>query len=156
MITITPEILEKLRTGTEADLREILMPWPRTREELNAVITAVVDREHDYGTCVYAMSIAAEATFNYVAMLLGTTGFQASCADLDIIRRTRSLKGPFTLVDGHDLLYPQYDIPVRLQETLAKWRPWASQEAKKLLAERTTDAHPDVLEHWARLASETP
>ncbi|MBK7380837.1 MAG: hypothetical protein IPJ03_17905 [Ignavibacteriales bacterium] len=81
---------------------------PKTLDELNKVIEQLTERKHDYGTCVYAMSIAAVATFNYVASKLGVTGFQASCADLDILRRTRNYKNGFSIIDYNNLLYPQY------------------------------------------------
>ena len=95
-------------------------PWPKTLEELNEYITSLTDRQHDYGTCVYAMSLAAVAAFQHVASKLGVTGFQASCADLDILRRTRSMEGPFIILKAEDMCYPQYD----LKENLA--RQWAS------------------------------
>jgi hypothetical protein len=89
------EELKELGQMTEEQLREFKTPWPQSIEELNDIIQALVERQHDYGTCVYAMSIAAVAAYNFVAHKLGTTGFQAGCADLDIVRRNRSLKGPF-------------------------------------------------------------
>jgi len=75
---------------TEKEMREAKEPWPYTEQQLTEYIASLVDRQHDYGTCVYAMSLAAAAAFNYVAHKLGVTGFQSSCADLDFIRRTRS------------------------------------------------------------------
>lgn len=141
-----------LQTADEEGLREFKTPWPKTIDELQAIISAVTNRPHDYGTRVYAMSIAAEATFNYVAATLGCTGFQASCADLDIIRRTRLLSAPFAIIDGNDLLYPQYDIEAKVRELLYKWEPWAIAEAKKKL-ETVDQCHPNVKDHWQELAS---
>ena len=146
------ELLEALRAADEAGLREIPIPFPKTQDETLEIIRAVTEREHDYGTCVYAMSIAAQAAFNYVCTTLGTTGFQASCADLDFVRRNRLLKGPFALYKGEDMLFPQYDIEAQVRETLAEWKPWAKEEAAKKLAE-VDHAHPDVIDHWQRLAA---
>lgn len=143
---------------TEGQMREMEAARPATIGELSDHIESLVKMPgHDYGTCVYAMSLAATAAFNYVAGQLGVTGFQASCADLDIVRRTRLLKGPFILLKGEDMLFPQYSLQERLQEAVAEWTPWAAEEAKKLLAETRADmAHPNVIEHWKRLAGERP
>lgn len=91
----------------EKHLRESKAPWPKTETELTDYIKTLVDRPHDYGTCVYAMSLAATATFNYVASKLGCSGFQAGCADMDIIRRTRDIEN-FSITVWDNLLYPQY------------------------------------------------
>src|SRR5690606_28183360 len=94
--------------ATEVELRDAEVPWLKDPDDLAAYIASLVERPHDYGTCVYAMSMAATAAFNYVAGRLGASGFQASCADMDILRRTRSLKNGFCLVDYDGILYPQY------------------------------------------------
>ena len=97
----------KTPSKTEIEMRNEDAPWPKTMEELKEYIESLTSMEHDYGTCVYAMSLAAVATFRYVAGKEGCTGFQSSCADLDIIRRLRRLKGPFMLVDVRDDLYEE-------------------------------------------------
>lgn len=145
------ELINKLKTADEQELRDLAIPYPHTEQELNDIVRAVTERTHDYGTCVYAMSIAAMAAFNFVGSKLGVTGFQASCADLDFLRRSCGIKGPFGIYDGHDLLYPQYDIEAKVRQNLAEWKPWAKEEARKLLAENET-AHPDVIAHWKALA----
>lgn len=138
---------------TEADMRAADAPWPKTVDELAAFIKTLTDREHDYGTCVYAMSLAALAAFRFVSHELGSTGFQASCADMDFIRRTRHYEGPFMLIDGANALYPQYDLQRRLSEAVTEWQPWLVEEAKKLLEGPNVEhAHPDVVAHWKRLA----
>jgi len=142
---------------TEKQMRDEKAPWPKTIEELTAYIQSQVEGPHDYGTCVYAMSLAATAAFQFVASTLGTTGFQASCADLDILRRTRLLDGPFMIIKAEDALYPQYDLRGKLEEALESWRPWLSDEAAKKLA--NGPAHPNVMAHWRELAkarSENP
>ena len=138
----------------EQEMRAANVPWPKTIEELTAYITMLVDRPHDYGTCVYAMSMAAVAAFYYVSHKLGVTGFQASCADLDIIRRTRGMKGPFIILDAENLLYPQYDLRQKLEEwlTSSDMRKWLNEEAKKKIA-KSSNVHPDVMARWKELAS---
>ena len=89
---------------TEQAMRETKAPWPKTPEELAAYVQSLVDGPHTYGTCCYAASLASTATFNYVCSVLGMTGFQASCADLDMVRRTRSIEGPFMLIKAEDAL----------------------------------------------------
>lgn len=165
----SPEYIEQERQRAEKDkqereavmvesatdekaMRESSVPWPKTPEQLSQYIASLVSKEHDYGTCVYAMSMAAVAALNYVAGHLGVTGFQASCADMDIIRRTRHIDGPFMLINGADALYPQYDLPGRLAEAMDKWKPWLKEQAQKNL-DSNTSAHPNVIDHWKKLAS---
>lgn len=165
----SPEYIEQERQKAEKDkqereavmvesatdekaMRESSVPWPKTPEQLSQYIASLVSKEHDYGTCVYAMSMAAVAALNYVAGHLGVTGFQASCADMDIIRRTRHIDGPFMLINGADALYPQYDLPGRLAEAMDKWKPWLKEQAQKNL-DSNTSAHPNVIDHWKKLAS---
>ncbi len=140
----------KCEAQTEAEMREHKVSWPQSLDELNEYIISLTERQHDYGTSAYAMSLAAVAAFNYIGHKLGTTGFQASCADLDIIRRTRLIDGPFMLLRGHDMLFPQYDLQQKLREAMDEWAQWASEEAGKLLA-KDTSAHPNVIAHWRKL-----
>jgi hypothetical protein len=142
----------KCLANTEDEMRSAETPWPKTPEDLQSYIDSLVNRQHDYGTCVYAMSLAALAACNYVASKLGTTGFQSSCADLDILRRNRSIKGPFIILKVEDALYPQYDLRRSLHEWLFKQAVWIQEEAQKKLAE-SPGAHPDVVAHWKRLAA---
>lgn len=139
---------------TEKQMRESEAAWPKNQKELIREIARLVEREHSYGTCVYAMSLAAVATFNYVSHRLGVTGFQASCADLDILRRTRMMRGSFILLKAEDLLYPQYDLRKRLDEAITEWQPWLQKEAKKLLAKNKKKGAcaPAVRFHWQQLA----
>lgn len=137
---------------TEQEMREETAPTFDSVEELQGYINSLVDRQHDYGTCVYAMSLAATAAFNFVARRLGVTGFQASCAGLDIIRRTRRMDCPFVIITARDELYPQYDNAAKLKECQASWRPWLAEEAKKMLAE--SGGHPDVVARWKELAAQ--
>lgn len=138
---------------TEKDMREEKAPTLGTMKDLSKYITSLVEMNHNYGTCVYAMSLAATAAFNYVADKLGVTGFQASCADLDILRRTRCWNGPFIVLTGDKMLYPQYDLMGELTEAMKEWTPWAAEQAKKLLAEKDHICHPKVRKHWKKLAA---
>jgi len=97
--------------------------------------------------------MAATAAFYYVAHQLGVTGFQSSCADMDILRRTRSIKGPWMILKAEDALYPQYDLKAKLSEMLesGETRQWLKEEATKKLAENA-GAHPNVIAHWKKLA----
>lgn len=136
----------------EMEMRNAEVPWPVTMAQLVEYIESLSNRQHDYGTCVYAMSMAATAAFYFMSNELNVTGFQASCAGLDILRRTRSMKGPFLLIKAEDAMYPQSNPHEKLIEAMKDWRPWLKQEAEKLLAE-TDGVHPRVREHWEHLAS---
>ena len=87
-----------IKKMTEQELRGYKVPTPRSIDELTNIICDLTERKHDYGTCVYAMSIAATAAFNYMASTLGVTGFQASCADMDVLRRTRGYEHGFQVI----------------------------------------------------------
>lgn len=140
----------KLAKMTEEELRDYKTPWPKTFEELSEIIKVLTGRSHDYGTTVYAMSIAATATFNYVAHELGVSGFQASCADMDILTRTRHLKR-FRIQDLEHLLYPQYEESFDgWHQLLEEHRDWLAEEAAKLLKD-TKGVHKDVVQHWQML-----
>lgn len=146
-----------LGSMTELELQAYKVPWPRSEGELLDIVNVLSNRKQDYGTCVYSMSIAAVAAFNYISHVVGATGFQAECADIDVIRRTRGIKGPFAIINAENMVYPQYDIPEKVREYLKKWRPWAVEEAKKNLAEEDPryPAHPDVVAHWKKLKEAT-
>lgn len=140
-------------TTPEQEIRNQEAPWFDSPDQLQKYINSLVERPQDYGSCVYAMSLAAVAAFQYVASKLGVTGFQASCADLDFIRRTRNIKGPFMLVNAEKMLYPQYDIRSDLEEAIEKWKPWAAEQAEKKLTEVTGFVAESVKNHWIYLAS---
>lgn len=143
-------------TATEQELRDADVPWPKSLTELEAIIMDLRNRKHDYGTYVYAMSIAATAAFYYMAHSLGVTGFQASCADMDVLRRTRDMKHGFRIVNFEELLYPQYSDKLRITpESLLADKDTGkgvAEAAKQKLAE-ATNAHPDVVRHWRYLVA---
>lgn len=139
----------------ETEMRDAVVPTPTNLDELMSYVASLVERQHDYGTCVYAMSMAATATFHYVASKLGASGFQASCADLDILRRTRDFKWG-RVVDYENLLFPQYCNA----EHYPGWRDLMADKdvraklremAREMLSERKS-ASPGVIAHWTRLA----
>lgn len=140
----------------EKELREEKSFKPKSLFKLVIYIYKLIRRRHDYGTAVYAMSMSAVATFEYVAHKLGVTGFQVSCADMDIIRRTRQYELGFMILDYSKLLYPQYcnddDFP--------GWRNHLIQN-KKILKEKANElldkayknpVHKDVYHHWLMIA----
>jgi hypothetical protein len=138
----------------EMEMRDSKIPNFDKVEDLTAYIKSLTDMQHDYGTCVYAMSMAATATFFHVANVLGVTGFQASMADMDILKRTRNINGPYMLIKAEDMLYPQYNIPRRVVKTMNEWRKWAKQEAKCKLADSNSSlAHSAVRKRWKQLAA---
>jgi hypothetical protein len=143
----------KNEAKTEVEMRDAKVPWPSTIEELTEYIQSLVEREHDYGTTVYAMSMAAVAAYNYVAHKKGTSGFQASCADIDIIRRNRGWKGSLMLINGENMLYPQYNIHEKVNDALDKWADWAAGEAAERLA-KCPDTCKEVKDHWEKLVAD--
>ena len=150
------EAIAAAGVDTELQMQAAKVPWPKSLEELTAYIKSLVDRPHDYGTCVYAMSMSAVAAYQFVAHALGTTGFQAGLADLDIIRRTRGYER-FGFVDFGNLLYPQYCNAEKfshwdeLLESHEDLRKWVVEQAGKNLAESKGKSHPAVLAHWQML-----
>jgi hypothetical protein len=141
--------------ATEEEMRENKVPRLKTADDLLSYINSLVDRPHDYGTCVYAMSMAAVAALNYVAGKLGVTGFQASCADLDILRRTRALEMGFRILDYEKLLYPQH----LTTEHFPSWGdllddPELRGRLREAAAAKLENGptHPDVEAWWRELA----
>ena len=143
---------------TEEEMSKSEALNPSNIDELTEYIESLVNQPQSYGTCVYAMSLASVATFNYVADKLGVTGFQASCADLDFIKRVRGLKHGFRITDYKNLLFPQYyhdpeSFPTARQ-LLEKNLERLQEDAKDLLEEEGERlVHPDVLKHWEWIVS---
>lgn len=137
------------KSDREQVLRGMKTPWPKTMVELNQFISSVIKGTHTYGSVVEAMGIAAAATLNYMSSV---SGFQASCADLVVLRRQRFLKGPFTLMKLEDIMYPQYNLHDNLDEFISDCGKWISEEAKRRLESDGEHAHERVLTHWKRLA----
>ena len=135
---------------TEEEMRDAEKPWPKTHEELRDYIESVVDRPHDYGTCVHAIALSAVATFNYVASRMGATGFQASCANMEFMRHVRNWQWG-AILDYENLLYPQYAYKFKgYLQLLEEHRYELGTRAAALLVEQPK-AHQDVIAHWERL-----
>lgn len=137
----------------EKSLRECKVPCFDTIEQLMDFISVLTTREHDYGTSAYAMSLAATAAFQYVARKEGCTGFQASCADFDFLRRSRGIDGPFMLIKGDEFLFPQYDPHNKLSEFSTEINPWLREKAAEKL-KLGWQAHPRVVAHWESIVKE--
>lgn len=147
--------METISEMTEQEMRETTVPQFNDIDDLIEYLNKLKIKQHDYGTCCYAVSMAAVATFNWMSDQLGITGFQASCADLDIIRRTRHIKGGFRILKYEDLLYPQYcddEYFPTWRDLIKENKEWLREEAKKKLSESST-AHPNVIHHWEYLAN---
>ena len=143
----------------EMELRAMKAPWPKSQQELTDFMNSMINRPHDYGSCAAAVSLVSVAAFNYMAHKLGITGFQASCADMDFIRRTRDINGGFGIVKMEDMLYPQNaNRPMNTLKGVTESedaRKWLKEEALKRIA-NNPDAHPNVVAHWQKLASWEP
>ena len=139
-------------------------PWPKSEDELLAYIREMLEWPNGakemgegYGRCVYAMSNAALATFNYIAGKLGVTGFQASCAELQFLSDSRNIKYGFLILNAENLLYPQYNLREKTEQWIRETEPRLAEAAKKLLAEhRNGSVHPDVRARWEQIAQMTP
>lgn len=139
----------------EEAMRDAKPPNPKTIEELCEAIQSLVERPHSYGTCVYALSHAALAAFNFVASKLGVTGFQASCADMNILKHTRNWKWG-CILDYENLLHPQYrDHFKTFDQLIDEHQEELGKRARELLA-KNPEAHGAVSDHWRRLAKHTP
>jgi hypothetical protein len=146
------EFIEKASKVPALDLRAMGVPCPRTMEELTGIIDAMASRNHNYGTCVYAMSISAEAAFNYISHILGVTDFQASCADMDFLRRTRHMPH-FQILDLDRLLYPQYrnDFFLSCERLIAENMRWLPSALDAKLSEYKGPIHRNVINYWLHL-----
>lgn len=145
----------KMKVYDEKTMRKMKVPKINDINDLTKYISGLLCGKHNYGTCVYAMSMASVAVFNYMAHKLGVTGFQASCAELDILRRTRLLEDGFMLIDYNKLLYPQYlnseHFP-SYDDLINDNIEHLSKRAKISLKQNRT-AHPDVIRHWEYLVA---
>ncbi len=135
----------------ENRMRDEKVPTLGSVEELAEYVRGLVDRPHDYGTSVYAMSMAAVAAFNFVAGRLGVTGLQASCADMDILARTRGWRWG-RLLDYEKLLYPQFRGDFSSwDDLLDEHSGELAKRAAVLLAEKGDYAAQSVQDHWRHL-----
>lgn len=141
---------QKLETATELELREIEIPFFDDIKDLIKLIETLEKRTHDYGTCVYAMSLSAIAAKRYLAHKLGCSGFQASGADLHFMSKERNMKEGFRLLNYGNLLYPQYltsDHFPSYKELIVENIEHLAKKARELIATKDS-VHHNVLEHW--------
>lgn len=152
-----PDIHEDLdiQDASEDELRNANVPWPESPEELIEYIESLCERDHDYGTAVYAMSMSAVAAFRYVAKRLGVTGFQSSCADMDILRRTRRLEHGFKIIDYSNVLFPQYWTQEKFPrpEGILEENRDEFIKAAEVRLQESGGMHPSVREHLETIAS---
>ena len=151
--TSYPTIIDEVTNKPEMELAKVKVPLFKTIEELTEFIEALAHREHDYGTCVYAMSLAAEEAFNYIAHVLGVTGFQAGAAELSFLKSSRRMEDGFMILDYNKLLYPQYvkEFPT-YDGLIEEQKEHLAEKARELLKDASL-AHPNVKQHWMWLSS---
>lgn len=137
----------------EEEMRNYKVETPKSLEELLKLVDRMLSHNTDYGEATYAISIATTAMFNFMCSKIGATGFMASCADMDVIRRTRGLEHGFKIVDLGRLLYPQYieSFESSYSKTLEENISHIGLEAKKRL-ENSEQASDNVKTHWKMLA----
>ncbi len=127
----------------------------RTVAELSKYVEEKLQGEYTYNTHIEAIADITLAAFELAADKLGASGYSASCAELLFLQKSRNIQGPFIVLKGQDMLYPQYwdRIPEHLK---AEWMPWARKEAQKLLDSQTEEdlkfASDSVINHWKNLA----
>ena len=140
---------------TESEMRDMDAPRPKSWDELRDFCEPLFAKENDdYGKAVYCMSLAAVAMFNFAASKVGATGFQASCADMDILRRTRHMENGFQIVNYDNALYPQYleGDHTALIAIFDEIAPDLADAAAKLI-EKNPGANARVIDHWKRIAA---
>ena len=111
-----------------------------------------------YEACAEGLATAATAAFDLVAKALGVTGFQASWAVMQFVRRENNIEGPFGLWKGEEWLYPQYNMirdieGYRRDPETVKWLGDQA-EAKIGAVSDGGTVHPNVLSHWRTLVAE--
>ncbi|MBK7380617.1 MAG: hypothetical protein IPJ03_16800 [Ignavibacteriales bacterium] len=115
-----------------------------------------LQKENTIMELVYMHEYSRRCTFNYVAINSVLLDSKPSCADLDILRRTRNYKNGFSIIDYNNLLYPQYwddeHFPSK-EQLLEKNKEQLAKAAKKKLRESNGSVHPNVKKHWEMVAS---
>lgn len=108
-----------------------------------------------YSQCAEAMAEMAEKAFDLAARTLGVTGWQASYAQLEFLRRSRDIEGPFGIYTMSDALYPQYDLFERLEKMRRDpvTVKWLGDCAEYALATKDSAAER-VRDHWRWLVAE--
>lgn len=126
-----------------------------TLEELPAVISSLIDRQHDYGTICVAMGIAAATTAWAMNKHQngGISGFQAGAVAWEMLRHWGALypgECGGRMLDYNDLLFPQYADKFTAISA-STWAEVQKQAAKKL-DEADLHAAESVVAHWRSVA----
>lgn len=127
--------------------------WPKTEEELLAYLHEQENKPHDYNSVAESLVNVTVAMFNYFACKQGMTGFQCGWSGMQFLKQVRGLEGPFGIVDGTKMLYPQHDIVEDVKKWMEEWKPEISKMAKEKLDESSEYTHPDVKARWKELAA---
>lgn len=127
--------------------------WPQTEEELLEYLREQENLPFDYNTVAEALTNVTVAMFNYFASKQGMTGFQSGWAAMEFMRKVRGIEGPFGILDGSKLLYPQYDLVGQVQEWIEDWKPEVGRIAKERLKNDDEHTHPEVRKRWQELAA---
>lgn len=108
-----------------------------------------------YNRAAEVLAEVAQLAFDYAVSQVEPSGFQASWAALDFVRRVQRIEGPFSLVRADDYLYPQYDGKVKDWLEGEGVRDYLRDQAQaKITAASTSPRNPSrgVLERWSLLA----
>ena len=129
-----------------------------TIDQLVAFAKELFDNyQHDYGTCVHAVSALAIAGAWYGAHKEGITGFQAGFVMWDFIRHWNHEGNQcgFRLLDFDDLLFPQYADHFEKRISADMWKRVQEVAKEKLAQNKDGMVHPAVWEHWQSIAAGT-
>jgi hypothetical protein len=145
--------VERLHQASQDERHE----WERTYGPEEPYIALDHKGGDAYGAAAEALVETAVGAFDLVARALGVTGWQASYAELEFLRRSRGIKGPFGLYSMEDALYPQYDLHQRLREL--RWSDetvrWLGDCAEYALAARGDGVvAARVADHWRWLVAQ--
>lgn len=148
--------IERLHQKSQVERRE----WEATHAEDEFYSALSIEGSaggEAYSQCAEAMAATAVDAFNLVARAVGASGWQASWAELEFLRRSRRIEGPWGVYTMEDALYPQYDLHQRLQDL--RWSDdtvkWLGDCAEYALALRESNVvAPRVADHWRWLVAQ--
>lgn len=128
---------------------------PKTLEEFVDLVKNIENSHQSYNTITDALADTTAAYFNYFASKHGMTGYQASYAGLEFLKKTRGMEMPFMIVDSSKMLYPQYDLVSDVEEFLEESKTELAKVAKKNLEELDGNSLVSlkVVDRWKELAS---
>lgn len=111
------------------------------------------ETQHDYSTCVYAISAVALAAAEFGADALGITGFQAGAVMWEFIQHWTNPGdgGPMRLLTYHNMLFPQYEE--KFDKTIPEdTATYLREQAAKNLLDVQPYTSRAVVEHWRKIA----